>query len=522
MSLFDIILISLTSQQTASTVSIAQEVPSNAEPLVSTHISFSIELDRWPDWTGIDSRNEFTYNALLNLQHYTGQPPKIRVGGNSEDHTIFSPTVTISETQTPPPSSITPYPEATSITVGDGFFQLSKWLPSGTHMIWGVNFGSDNATNAANMAKSVMAAFSSKAAKDAQVQLDFIEVGNEADLYRKPNHARRPTNWTEEDYVTDWINIATAVIDAAALQASQASAVGLQGAAFGGQVFSPTGIINDGILNSAPGRVIRQISQHRYSGAFCSGGAFALESFMNKAAVRSNITVFSADIALVRRKGLPYVLGETNSIACHGAPGVSNTAGAALWVIDYTLQAAVQGVIETYFHQGIGFKYNFFQPITLDRSIVDNSPLNPPQPPHVQPAYYAAILVARAIGNAGTARIVELDVAVDNVSGYAIYEHGTLARAVFVNLDAWLSISTGTRPSLHLGLNILGHQQKTGTLRRLVIGHADDVSGLTLAGQSYETSNAIVSGAESTEEIVLANGLNIASTEAVLISFEGA
>ena len=50
---------------------------------------------------------------------------------------------------------------------------------------------------------------------------------------------------------------------------------------------------------------------------------------------------------------------ETNSIACHGAPGVSNTAGAALWTIDYTLQAATLGIKELFFHEGVGFKYNF-------------------------------------------------------------------------------------------------------------------------------------------------------------------
>ena len=50
---------------------------------------------------------------------------------------------------------------------------------------------------------------------------------------------------------------------------------------------------------------------------------------------------------------------ETNSIACHGAPGVSNTAGAALWTIDFTLQAASLGIKELFFHEGIGYKYNF-------------------------------------------------------------------------------------------------------------------------------------------------------------------
>ncbi|KAF8588175.1 glycoside hydrolase family 79 protein [Ramaria rubella] len=497
----------------ATTVALSRSAPEDVEPLVSTHLSFSIEQDRWPDWTGIDSRNEFTHNALVNLQQLTGQPPKIRVGADSEDHTIFSPTVTVIEADFPPASSITPYPEATQIFVGDGFYQLSKWLPSGTHMIWGVNLGLDNVTNAVNMATSIVKAFGSAAVKAANVHLDLIEVGNEADLYK--NNGLRPSNWTEAEYVTDWESIAGPVATAAGLQAG--SGVGLQGAAFAGQGFTPTGVFNLGILSSPPGQVIKQISQHRYSGAFCSGGNFALASFMSKAAVRSNLTLFSPDVAEVRSKGFPYVLGETNSIACHGAPGVSNTAGAALWVIDYTLQAATLGMVETYFHEGIGFKYNFIQPISLNRSTLDGTPLNPPQPAHIQPAYYAAILVARAVGTTGSAQLIELDVPQDNISGYAIYEYGQLVRAVFINLDAWLTTSTGTRPSVNLALT--GPAGATATVRRLTIQHADDVSGLTLGGQSYETANALVSGKETLQIVQLSQGVNIASSEAILLSF---
>ena len=38
---------------------------------------------------------------------------------------------------------------------------------------------------------------------------------------------------------------------------------------------------------------------------------------------------------------------------------MSNTAGAALWVIDYTLQAAVLGMRETFFHEGTS---DYFSP----------------------------------------------------------------------------------------------------------------------------------------------------------------
>jgi len=38
---------------------------------------------------------------------------------------------------------------------------------------------------------------------------------------------------------------------------------------------------------------------------------------MSKDSIRGNLTKFSGDIKAVRDKGLDYVLGETNSYACH-------------------------------------------------------------------------------------------------------------------------------------------------------------------------------------------------------------
>jgi hypothetical protein len=80
---------------------------------------------------------------------------------------------------------------------------------------------------------------------------------------------------------------------------------------------------------------------------------------MSKTSIRGNLTNFADDISAVKQKGLTYVLGETNSFSCHGAPGVSNTAGAALWALDYALLAGQLGITRLYFHQGIGYKYNF-------------------------------------------------------------------------------------------------------------------------------------------------------------------
>lgn len=143
--------LSAVSSAGASNVSVDVPVlePTNTLPLASTLLSFSIEQDKWPDWSGIDERNEFTYSALTTYANLTGQPPKIRVGADSEDHTVWSPTVTvcygavydivystswqINEDVFPPANSVTPYPEASNITVGNEYYTLSKWLPSGMY-----------------------------------------------------------------------------------------------------------------------------------------------------------------------------------------------------------------------------------------------------------------------------------------------------------------------------------------------------------------------------------------------------
>ncbi|KAI0915487.1 hypothetical protein AcV5_003693 [Taiwanofungus camphoratus] len=515
---------------TAVNVSIPVVAPTKSQPLASTLLSFSIEQDNWPDWSGIDARNEFTYSALQNFARLTGQPPKLRVGADSEDHTVWSPTVTVNEDLFPPSNSITPYPEATHITVGNEYYTLVRWLPAGTHMVWGVNLGFNNVTNAVNMAKAIVRAFSLPSVKNSGVVLERIEVGNEADLYG--NNGLRPAgNWTVQDYVPDWESVAGPVVQAAGIS-SKYGPVTLQGAAFASQAFTPREIFELGILQSTPGKTISTISQHQYSAAFCNGGAFGLISFMNKAAIRGNLTIFEADIAATYAQNLTYVLGETNSIACHGAPGVSNTAGAALWAIDYTLFASTIGIRELYFHEGIGYKYNFIQPVTLNYSTINGSPLDPPAAPHIQPAYYGGLVIDTFVGSTGSSQIVELSVSDNNTSGYAVFEGGQLVRAVFVNLHAWVANSTGTRPIVHIDLNFamptngtagssVGASPATqATARRLVIQQADDTANLTWAGQSYEeTTDVSPTGQVVVENINLQEGLDLRATEAVLITF---
>ena len=104
-----------------------------------------------------------------------------------------------------------------------------------------------------------------------------------------------------------------------------------------------------------------------------------------------------------------------------------------------------------------------------------------------------------------------------NVSGYAAFEGGQLARAVFVNFNAWLTTSTGTRPSVHIDF---GGRTGSARARRLVIQHADDTANVTFAGQSFETpGDPRPAGAVVSETVVLSSGVDLRATEAILIEF---
>ncbi|KAI0631256.1 glycoside hydrolase family 79 protein [Trametes polyzona] len=526
-------------------VSLPSSPPPNAQTLSPSLVSFSIEADRWPEWAGVDSRNEFTHNAWQNYAALTGQPPSIRVGGDSADRTTWSPSVALSAAAFPPPTARTPYPEAASVAVGDAFYALARFLPRGTRTVWGVNLGADNATNAADVARAVVRAFRSSEVRDAGVVLARLEVGNEPDIYNFTG--LRSGVWTPELYVEQWAESAGPVAQVAGISGRDGP-VAFQGASFVA-AFTPREVFDLGLLDTPPGKGISVISQHHYSvtEASCNGTQVSLEEFMRKNAIRGNLTIFEADIAATKARGLDYILGyiwtfmcaysavahagsfclasETSSTACHGTPGLSNTAGAALWTIDYALQAATLGIKEVFFHEGIGYPYNFIQPVSLNRSFTDGSPLNPPQPPHVQPPYYAGIVIGNLIGDTGAAQIVELPVNDADISGYASYENGKLARAVFVNLRAWLSGSTGPRPAVQLDLDSLNaggasQQHQTVSVRRLKIAFADDTQGLRWAGQSFETPDALPEGEIEEERVAVGAGVRLSATEAVLLSFK--
>lgn len=144
-------------------------------------------------------------------------------------------------------------------------------------------------------------------------------------------------------FVRRWETFAQDIINGAGLKPNAAPRLWL--ASFAGSShgsgFSPQSLYSAGIISGPLGQYIdtyvslysfrfiicllkregSSVSQHHYSGSFCTGSGGLLSDLMAKAGVRGNISQFSSDISASVAQGLTYVFGETNSYACHGAPG---------------------------------------------------------------------------------------------------------------------------------------------------------------------------------------------------------
>lgn len=94
-SLFVLAFFSFIARSMAVVVTIPFVAPTGATQVAQTLIGFSLEQDRWTDWVGLNSRNQFFFNVLDNLKISSGKPPFIRIGANSEDRTNFNPNVQV-------------------------------------------------------------------------------------------------------------------------------------------------------------------------------------------------------------------------------------------------------------------------------------------------------------------------------------------------------------------------------------------------------------------------------------------
>lgn len=213
-------------------------------------------------------------------------------------------------------------------------------------------------------------------------------------------------------------------------------------------------------------------------------------------------------------QGIPYILGESNSLFGHGTVNTSDTFAAALWNIDWTLYSAQTNISGIGYHQSFGWRYSAWRPIAAFG-----------YPAGILPSYYAWWIVQKALGsNNGSGKQVEALINDDYFTVYGIYdtEKDALASAIVVNLQDWDSGHGQTsRPEVTVDFDNIRTACGEAKVYRLTAPGADikNPEKVTFAGQFVDELEGTINGEEETEELRSEYTVTIKATEAVLVTF---
>ncbi|KAI5193992.1 hypothetical protein E4T38_09781 [Aureobasidium subglaciale] len=464
-------------------IALSESAPSNAGIPLDSFVSFSFELSSWPDFAGnLSHPNEFSYNLLNNLDRLQGSFPIARVGGNTQDIAIFDENQKTGLVGVVRPNISADYP--TIITIGPSFFESYKTMPKGTKYVHGFNLGANS--SAARAATYASAPYACRAIGD---DLAYWEYGNEPDLFHASGY--RPLNYTEAQYVEEWLN-GTTQIERAVKEACPQ----LAGTKFMAPSFAGVGPANayftldplkafEADLNAD--KDIGLISAHNYMGVSTDPGITLQGTLMNhtnviaKAAghlnLSSNIAALGGDLA----PDAPYILGEHNSLARQGRPGLSNSFGAALWGVDWNVYLASQNISRSHMHQGTNYRYQSWQPIQTNITTIGT-----------KPPYYGNLAVAAMMNKphpAASLKITHLNASSANTSFYTAHIDNSLSRILIVSLQTYNTTANNyttlfARPVESYEFS-LPSGCKGGVVQRLLANGSDALSGITWDGNSY-------------------------------------
>ncbi|KAJ5419531.1 uncharacterized protein N7487_003081 [Penicillium crustosum] len=440
--------------------------PRNSSPVPNDLQSISIEFAYFPDYAGNKSQpNEFSNNLLHNLRALTGVAPKVRVGGTSQDHATYIPDQEENVKlfyQNPTDD------QPIQINYGPTFFESYHTLGD-IKFLHGLNMNQ-------NSSIQQLQDSAAKACTSIGPQLHLFELGNE---FNFAPGKYRAANYSLLDYVEEW-NFKSAIVKSAVQKACPGSFPGFMAPSFVLLDFiDETTWTAEDLYNLGYDKddLTKELCFHNYMGVneppLPPAQLDLQRTLMNHTNIMQNLAEQIKRAENLAYLDLPYTLGELNSIANQGVNGETNVFGDALWLVDFSLWAAVHGIKRLQFHQGLNYRYASWQPIE-----------NKGVPPTTRPPYYGQIMVASAIGKSKNTRIVNIPLSEDNESAYAIYNEDQLSKLVVTNLRAF-NQTTSDRPHRKYEFHVPA-QHKIARIERLIGPGSDALDNITFGGISYD------------------------------------
>jgi len=334
----------------------------------------------------------------------------------------------------------------------------------GAQFFIGVDFGDDNVTTATGEAAQLAAALPGS-------KLQAIELGNEPDLYG--NSGERPPGWDYSEYLSEYQQFAPALISAS-------GGVKLSAPVWAG--LSSSWMDNLESFISGEASTVAIVTVHHYSGTACHGATEPADYLLTEPAVDGDTQPLTGPVGIppylpaAQQAGIPFRIGELNSINCGGQLGVSNSFSSALWAMDIAFSYANVGVSGVnFFSPGDPNQPNAYTP--FDFTFTEGSGGNTYSVRNINPLYYGLLMFAQSVQNKAQLLPVSLTTQA-NIKAWATIDGTQTIRLLLLNKDE--------NASGAITVSLAGYGQATVT--RLMAPSYSSTTGVTLGGQTFDGS----------------------------------
>jgi hypothetical protein len=446
--------------------------------LPSSFLGFSQEYNLMRTWLGIPAIgvNPILVNVFKQLTSYGSGAPVLRLGGGSADSAWWNPTGR-------------PKPRGIAFNVNNALMlPLSQFVQqTGGTTILGLNLANRHPSYAVDLAKAAMASLP-------HGSIRAFELGNEPDIYnRRPVVPGKPgftrgKHYSPKAYLREINPFLTGLRHIP--HHPPIAGPGLCCVAKWVQAMPQ-------IINRTAGR-LGLITMHRYPLDACDKkpgqkGYPKLRDLLNPRALRG-ARDFRFEALLARRHHIGLRVTETNSAACGGAKGVSDTFASTLWAAQWAFTVSLYRVSGMDFHTSSA-TYSPFSFAFTRRGWIGV----------MHPEMYGLLLFAEATAH----RAIPLPRTVArarrrrraNVWTWGFYDPTDhVVRVVVLNL--------GPGRTHGPAVVAVGGGRGTGTLKRLSAPSIRAKTGITWGGQAYPptTTTGDLAGALRTSRVHRGHG----------------
>lgn len=484
LSLVGASVLSVAAAQGTLSFQLTNSPPSGASDIIDPSFAgFGIEPSNLFSFTGQSSPNQLSINLLENLASYTGTPPHIRIGGNTQDYMVYSESMTQWTYINNPNAKGQGNYASDSMLIGPRFYEAANRLPKGTPITYGLNL----AYTESDYISQIVTTATQAITKMTNLNVVSLEIGNEPDLYGQ--NGFRTGTWDGQTYTQQWLNRAQAVYNQVLKPNGLPSNFFEPGttASTIGTTFQIQDLVSYGITANANGTSKPYISswnQHDYYYYIgVSTYPLTLYSFMTLSTTKDQFAAWVSQIKQANATPYPYALREMGVVGPIGMAGITDTFAASLWTLNFLLYASTLNITQVGMHMTDNSNASAWQPIYA----YGNAPF-------VRPNYYAFAAFDQTIGPSCQARVFNYPIS-DYPSGYggrleaySVYQKDTLSSVVIIN-SMMSNVSDTDKQSLTVTLDLpTEFAGQTLYLAYLTNDGADAQHGTTWNSLSFENS----------------------------------